>query len=110
MEKKKYTPEYKARLVIEALREEKTVSEIAAREGINKNLLQNWRNEFIENSAKVFSGSRTEKEAKKQTVKQQEEKEALEKKVGQLIIENDWLKKKSADLLGAGWAEKSGFR
>ena len=42
MQKRKaYTPEYKAKLVIEVLREEKTLSEIASREGINPKQLGN---------------------------------------------------------------------
>ena len=38
-----YTPEYKAKIVIEILEGEQTISEIASREGINVNQLKNWK-------------------------------------------------------------------
>ena len=44
-----YTPEYKAKIVIEILEGEQTISEIASREGINVNQLKNWKKEFLEN-------------------------------------------------------------
>jgi transposase-like protein len=109
MERNKYTPEYKAKIVLEILREEISISEIAARENINKNQLQNWKREFIENSARVFAQGRIEKDAAK-TVKEAEEREhALMAKVGQLILEVDFLKKKSDQILGKGWEERSGY-
>lgn len=43
-----YTPEYKAKIVIEILEGEQTISEIASREGINVNQLKNWKKEFLE--------------------------------------------------------------
>jgi transposase-like protein len=109
MERKRYSPEYKARLVLEALREEATVSEIAAREGINKNQLQNWKQEFIENSAKIFSASKTEKEAVKRLGEQDRARGRLEKKVGQLTLEVDFLKECCKSIHGAGWEEKVGY-
>ena len=42
-----YTPEYKAKIVIEILEGEQTVSEIASREGINVNQLKNWKRNFL---------------------------------------------------------------
>ena len=65
MEKRQYTSEYKAKIVLEILREESTISEIASRENINKNQLQNWKKEFIENSSKVFAQNKIEKDAQR---------------------------------------------
>lgn len=42
-----YTPEYKAKIVIEILEGEQTISEIASREGINVNQLKNWKRNFL---------------------------------------------------------------
>ncbi len=110
MKRRQYTAEYKARIVLEILREENTVSEIGARENINPQQLHNWKKEFLENASRAFSSSKDEKEARRKVLEQKEEKEILEKKVGQLIIENDWLKKKSAQILGEGWETKTGFK
>jgi transposase-like protein len=54
MEKRQFTPEYKAKIVMEILREESQISEIGACEGIHRTQLQNWKKEFVENAAKVF--------------------------------------------------------
>ncbi|MDR2940508.1 MAG: transposase [Clostridiales bacterium] len=84
--------------------EKNAVSEIASREEISNKQLYNWKKEFLENASKVFSTDKIAKEAKREAAAQ-EEKEALEKKVGQLTLEVDWLKK-SSQLLGPAW-EKS---
>ena len=58
--RREYTPEHKAKLVIEVLREEQTMSEIASREGISLNQLSNWKSEFLSNAGRVLSKSRDE--------------------------------------------------
>ncbi len=110
MGKRQFTAEYKAKLVLEILAEESHISEIAARENISRTQLQNWKREFTDNAAKVFSQNKIEKEAKNVANEALEREGDLMKKVGQLIIENDWLKKKSAQILGADWETKSGFK
>jgi len=110
MERNKYTPEYKSKIVIEILREEQSISEIASRENINKNQLQNWKKEFIANSARVFAQNRIEKEAAKKLKETEDREQALMAKVGQLTLEVDFLKKKSDQILGKGWEERSGYK
>jgi transposase-like protein len=61
--RREYSPEYKSKLVIEVLREEQTLSEIASRENVNSKQLSNWKSEFLENAARAFSRSRDEKAA-----------------------------------------------
>lgn len=110
MQKRQYTPEYKAKLTLEILKEESSIGEIGAREGISRTQLQNWKKEFTENAARVFSQSKLEREARVQKREQEQYEQDLMKKVGQLTIENDWLKKKSAQILGSDWETKSGFK
>lgn len=110
MEKRQYTAEYKAKIVLEILAEETSISEIAAREAISRTQLQNWKKEFIEHSARVFSQSKIEKASAQQVREAQERENSLMAKVGQLTLEVDWLKKKSAQILGVDWETKSGFK
>jgi len=110
MKRKQYTPDYKARIVMEALREESTVSEIASREGINPNQIQNWKREFIENSAKVFSSAKEVKESEKKLAEQKRIQERLEKKVGQLTLEVDFLKETCEKQYGSGWEDRIGYK
>jgi transposase-like protein len=109
MVRNKYTPEYKAKIVLEAIQEEMSISELASRENINKTQLQNWKREFIENSSRVFGQTRIEKDAGKKAREAEEREQALMAKVGQLTLEVDFLKKKSDQILGKGWEERSGY-
>jgi transposase-like protein len=97
-------------LVIEALREEATLSEIAAREGINVKQLGNWKSEFLENAARAFSRSRDEKATARQVVELQEEKHDYQAKVGQLTLEVDFIKGTAKKMLGAGWEAQLGYK
>ena len=108
--RKKYTPEYKAKLVLELLMEESTVNEIASREQINVKQLYNWRGEFTQNAHRVFAESRAEKEAEKRLREFEEHEQELMAKVGQLTLENDWLKKKSTEILVSRREVTSGRR
>ena len=106
MKRRQFSPEYKARLVVESLREENTLSEIAAREEISRVQLQNWKKEFLENAGRVFSQSRDGREAQRRIKETQERERDLMAKVGQLTVEVDWLKKKSEEVLGPGYEDK----
>ena len=97
MEKRRhFTPEEKAKIVIEVLREEKTLNEIAAEYAIHPNLLSRWKTEFINNAGRVFSKEIDEVEKVKQSY--EKEKDELLKQIGQLSYEVAWLKKKSGRL------------
>jgi transposase-like protein len=100
MKKKTYTPEYKAKIVIEMLRDETHAGEIAAREEISRTQLQNWKKEFLDNAALVFSQNKVEKQAKAEVKAAEEREDELMKKVGCLSIENDFLKKKYREIHG----------
>ena len=100
MKKRSYSADYKVKLVLEILREERHISEIASREGISRPQLQNWKKEFLDNAALVFSQSHVERQKKAEEKAAEDREEALAKKVGQLSIENDFLKKKYKQIHG----------
>jgi transposase-like protein len=104
--RREYSAEYKTKIVIESLREEKSVSELASREGINPNQISNWRREFIEKASMVFSRSKQEGEMVDKLRAAQEKERAYQAKVGELTLEIDWLKKKSEEVLGEGWESR----
>lgn len=85
-----YSPEFKGKVVLEVLREEFTVNEIAAKYELSPVMVSRWKAEFLERVPEVFKrgASSTEKERVAQ----------LERKIGQLTYEVDWLKKKSEEL------------
>ena len=86
-----YSAEFKTKVVLEALREEGTVNEIAARHGVNPVMVSRWKAEFLERAAEVFKkGPST---AEKELESERERVAQLERKIGQLTYEVDWLKK-----------------
>ena len=95
-----YTAEYKIKLILEILREETQISQIASREGISRTQLQNWKKEFLENATMVFSRSKREQQLKAEKREIEQRENALAKKVGILSIENDFLKKKYKQIHG----------
>ena len=100
MQKKNYTPEFKAKVVLEMLTENQTTSEIASKYGIHIRRIQEWRKEFLENAGRVFGETKTEKDTKLKEKDLERREKDLMAKVGELTIENDWLKKKSIEIFG----------
>jgi putative transposase len=89
-----HSPEYKAKLILEILCEERTSSQIAARENISPKLLSRWKQEFTANAYRAFSIAREERAMQKELSEKEEYEQELLAKIGQLTYERDWLKKK----------------
>ena len=97
MEKRRiFKPEEKAKIVLEMLREEKTIAEIASEYEVHPSQLHRWKAEALENLPTLFT--RGASEVEKMRKQHEAEKEELTKQIGQLTIEVNWLKKKSAEL------------
>ncbi len=88
-QRNRYSAEFKARLALEVIKQERTLTEIASDHQVHPNLLMQWKRQLLESLPQVFA----DKRAKEQ--KFQEEKEAqLYQQIGQLKVELDFLKKK----------------
>lgn len=97
MEKRRsYSSQEKANIVLQLLREEKTISQVAAETGIHPTVLARWKAEAIENLPSLFTRGASETE--KMRKQYEAEKEELTRQIGQLTIEVNWLKKKSAEI------------
>ena len=92
--RRNFKPEQKAKIIIEVLREEKTLTEIAAEYEVHPNQLSRWKAEFITNASRAFNKETDEVEKVKQS--HEREKDELLRQIGQLSYENAWLKKKSS--------------
>jgi putative transposase len=93
-----YTAEYKTRLVLEVLKEDKTLVEIASANKITPLNLQNWKKIFLTNAELAMEPSKAIKEYKEANTKLEVEVGEYAKKVGQLTLEKDWLMGKLKDL------------
>ncbi len=90
--KKTYTPEFKAQVVREILREQKTMAEIASEYGIHPVQLSQWKKAALDNLAAVFVD---ERKVTKQQRLQEQEVDRLYARVGKLSTQLEWIKKKS---------------
>ncbi len=92
-QRRTHSPEFKTKVALEALKERKTISEIASEYQVHANQVTAWKSQLIENMPGVFADGR-------RSFQEKEDKEAiLYQQIGQLQVELDWLKKKSKQLL-----------
>ncbi len=83
--RRKFSGAFKAKVAIEALKERETLAELSKRFELHPTMISKWKQEFLEHSAEVFD--------KKSDADSGVDPEKLYAKIGQLEIENDFLKK-----------------
>jgi len=96
-QRRTWTPQEKANIVLEILREESPLAEISKKYDIAQPVLSRWKTEFISNMPAVFDKKGEDIEKVKQ--EHEEEKETLIKKIGELSMDVDYLKKKQEQVL-----------
>lgn len=80
----KHTPAFKAKVALEAVREQQSIPELSRRYGVHANQIYKWKREFIERAALAFG-------SEAQPVASTEREEELLKKIGELTVERDFL-------------------
>ena len=88
-----FTPEEKARIVLEILKEERSVSQLASEHGIHTNVLNRWKLEAIQNLSQLYVDDRKGITKMKHDYEQQINE--LYAEIGKLTSQLSWLKKKS---------------
>lgn len=88
-QRRRFSADFKARVALEALREQKTINELASEFGVHPNLIREWKKQALSELPQVFS-SRKATDEKTQV----EERERMFQQIGQLQYELAWLKKK----------------
>ncbi len=86
--RKKHSTQTKVKVVLEVLKEEKTIAEITAKYGIHATQINTWKKAVLAVLPEAFSTKR-----KRQENDQQALIDELYKQIGQLKVENDFLKK-----------------
>jgi len=90
-----HSPEFKARIALEALKGVRPIHEIASGNEIHPVQVSQWKKELHDRMSELFE----RKDARSSEADQdQRHIERLERKVGQLVVERDWLAKKSKEL------------
>lgn len=91
MKRRHFSPEFKKKIAIEAIREQRTINEIAHAYEVHPIQVRKWKKELLDRATLIFEDPR---KRDKNLQKQENQEAVLQQKVGQLTMENDWLKKK----------------
>ena len=89
--KKSHTNEYKAKVALAALREDRTLSELGSEYGVHPITIGLWKKAVVQGLPRLFEGEHAS------NGKEKEQKVLIEKlygKIGEIEVENDWIKKK----------------
>ena len=88
-QRKRYSPEFKAKVALEALKEHSTLAELASRFEVHPVVIGQWKKQLREGLSQVFADRRQKPEQAAEELQAQ-----LYPQIGQLKVELDWLKKK----------------
>ena len=86
--RRRFTAEFKAKVALEAIQGNRTVAELATKHELHPTQIAAWKREAIEKLAKVFDDKGTEVQANRDA-----EVTKLHAKIGQLVVERDFLAK-----------------
>lgn len=89
--RKNYQADFKAKVALEAVKGRLTINEISKQFGVHPNQISKWKKQFLETLPQIFDNSKLAK-----NVPDEELVNQLYQQIGQMKVELDWLKKKSA--------------
>lgn len=87
MSKRKFTAKFKTKVVLEALKEQEKLSDIAQKYKLSPSQISTWKRQFLDGAEGVFNTGKSIKS------EEQNEKDQLLRTIGELKVENDFLKK-----------------
>lgn len=91
--RRQFTAEFKARVVRAALREDKTLAQLASEFDIHANQITEWKRQALEALPEVFSKKREHQQQDQQALV-----DRLYRQIGELQVDVNWMKKKSREL------------
>jgi transposase-like protein len=84
-----YSAAFKAKVAVAAVKQEKTISQLAAQFKVHPLVVSKWKSQLLTRSEEIFQDGR------KKPPTDQPDSDSLYRKIGQLEMELDWLKKKT---------------
>jgi len=86
--RKKHTPSFKAKVALEAIKEQKTSAELASQYQVHPGQIRNWKATAAKGLIDLFSDKRKSRDQDQEELIQE-----LYRQIGQLKVDLDWLKK-----------------
>ena len=99
--RRRFDDEFKAKVALEALKEEKTLQELAEEYEVHPNQISSWKKHLLIGASALFERKNKKNKELEQVKKREQE---LYKQLGQAKYENEWLKKKALPTI---WWEKA---
>lgn len=96
-----YTADFKAKVIIELLESDMTVNELASKYDLLPKNIHNWKQQFLSNACLAFDKSSVVKEYKQEIDDLKKDKDATSKKLGEVIVERDFLMGKLKSLVSS---------
>ena len=97
MARKNYSDDLKRQVILEVLREEKTLSEIASKYEVHVTSIRDWKKQFLMNMHLAVNPQKGLEKYKDKLQESSKEKDELYKQIGKLTAQLDWAKKKSEE-------------
>ncbi len=88
--RKKHNAAFKAKVALAAIREDRTITELASEFGVHPNQIYNWKKQLLDGASSVFEGGGSAVEGTASEV----QVDLLYRQIGQLKVENDFLARK----------------
>jgi transposase len=95
--RKHYDKAFRAKVALEALKETSTLQELSKKYEVHPNMISVWKRQAMENISVLFERPNKKSDEQKDA---ERERDMLLKTVGELKVENDWLKKKYRQVYG----------
>ena len=95
---KRYDTGFKVKVVLEALKEEVTINELAAKFKVIPANIGNWKREFLANAELVFDKEKAVAQYKEQLGEKSRQMDELYQQLGKTTTQLEWCKKKSKEL------------
>jgi transposase len=92
--RKQYSAEFKAKIALEAIKGEKSISEIASHYGVHPTMIHQWKRHLLDGASDLFERG----EVAKRVDDTQAQIDELYRQIGQLKVEKDFLVNRSAKL------------
>ncbi len=85
--RRNHSPDFKAKVALAAIKGDETLNELSQRFGINANLIVRWKKQLLESSSEVFASGKGLAPDRESEIK------ALQAKIGEITMVNDFLSK-----------------
>lgn len=95
---KSYSTEFKKKVVLDLIKEVKTLAELSSEHGIPSNTINYWHQQFIDGMGNIFEQGKIEKKHKEELRAKEKQLDEAYKEIGSMVTQINWVKKKCKEV------------